>query len=65
MKPCSKRYSASFHTKISNASIGSELGAPLCIGPLAKSAEDLAYFMKVTTTESFYDNNLDPYTKNL
>ncbi len=37
LKPYSKRFSATYHTKISDAFTGSAGGIPLCIGPLAKS----------------------------
>jgi hypothetical protein len=65
LKPFSKRISASYHSIYSNAFTGSAITIPLCIGPLAKSALDLAYFMKVATTESFYHNKYDPYIKNI
>ena len=36
---------------------------PLCLGPLAKSAKDLALFMDIATTEQNYGGFEDPYTK--
>lgn len=55
----------SYHSKFSNAFTATSIAIPLCIGPLAKSSLDLAYFMKVATTYSFYNNKHDPYVKNV
>lgn len=49
LKPYSKRISANYHTKFSNGFGGIANVIPLCIGPLARSTSDLAYFMKIVT----------------
>ena len=35
------------------------------MGPLAKSTEDLALWLKVATNEDFYQGQIDPYVKNI
>ena len=66
MKTFSKRFSFSYHSKYSDAFSGvGAFGIPLCIGPLAKSTEDLALWFKVATNENFYQGEIDPYIKNV
>lgn len=66
MKPYSKRIPASYHTRFSDAFSGLAFGIPLCLGPLAKSTLDLFYFMKIATSQSFYNlKNYDPYVKTI
>ena len=51
MKPNSRRISSTYQAELSVDSRSFGLAIPLCLGPLARSAEDLALFMKVVTTE--------------
>lgn len=51
LKPYSKRISSQYHAVFSKAFVSFGKTIPLCIGPLAKSAIDLALFMDVVTTE--------------
>ena len=37
IKPYSKRFSSTYHTKFSDAFNGSAQAIPLCLGPMAKS----------------------------
>lgn len=50
LKTYSKRISSSYHAILSKANDGFSQVIPNSIGPLAKSAEDLALFMSVVTT---------------
>jgi Asp-tRNA(Asn)/Glu-tRNA(Gln) amidotransferase A subunit family amidase len=36
---------------------------PLCLGPLGRSSEDLALWMKIVTNNENFKDNFDPYTK--
>lgn len=64
LKPHSKRISSAYHASLSKAFEGGFVNTVHNnIGPLAKSAEDLALFMTVATTEQYYQNKHDPYTK--
>lgn len=50
LKPSSKRISNTYHLVLSKDLWAYAKNIPNCIGPLGKSAEDLALFMSVTTT---------------
>lgn len=50
LKPYSKRISAHYHAVFSKAFTCFGKSIPLCIGPLGKSALDLALFMNTLTT---------------
>lgn len=54
LKPFSQRISSSYHAVFSKAFGSFCKAVPLCIGPLGKSARDLAAFMDVATTEKYY-----------
>ena len=64
LKATAKRFSSNYHTKFTNSLSGSGLVIPLCLGPLGRCTNDLALWMKVATTPSFYDY-MDPYVKNI
>lgn len=51
LKPYSKRISSKFHACFSQAFGSISIVIPLCIGPMGKSARDLALFMDVASNE--------------
>lgn len=51
LKSYSKRISSQYHAHFSNAFVSFGKVIPLCIGPLGKSALDMALFMDTVTRE--------------
>jgi Asp-tRNA(Asn)/Glu-tRNA(Gln) amidotransferase A subunit family amidase len=51
LKPNSRRISGSYHAILAREMESFGKNIPLCLGPLGKSARDLALFMDVVTRE--------------
>jgi fatty acid amide hydrolase len=63
LKPSSRRISNVYHARLSKAYDSFEKAVPNSIGPLARSAEDLAMLMVVATRVENYGGKDDPYVK--
>jgi Asp-tRNA(Asn)/Glu-tRNA(Gln) amidotransferase A subunit family amidase len=63
LKPSSHRLSFAGHSKYVGSFDG-QINIPPVMGPMGKSVDDLALFMKVMTSEKYYTrSNRDPYRK--